>query len=357
MEKIAILTASEQVAEHLRRELEAGTWSEWLPGEAKLANELSVGRDTVTAAVQQLETEGWLVSEGRGKRRRIVRPAGGFVARKLRVMILLYDNADRGDIDNAVLLSQLQEEGFQADFAAKSLQSLGMDVTRVARFVQKCPADAWVVSSASREIIEWFSGQEFPAIAMYGRSGEVPIAAAFPVMIPALLEAVRRLIELGHTRIVMLAREERRKPNPSRPEQLFLDELNAAGIATSAYNLPDWEESRDGLIRRIDQLFRISPPTAILFQEPSLFIAARSYLADCGIVAPRDISLILLGQDPSFAWHKPEVSHIRFDYHKVVRRVIRWAKNAAQGKDDRRRVGTQGEFIEGGTIGPVPKGR
>ena len=68
---------------------------------------------------------------------------------------------------------------------------------------------------------------------MYGRSGKVPIAAAFPAMIPAMLEAVQRLIGLGHKRLLMLTRKERREPVPSRPEQLFLDELDAAGITAS----------------------------------------------------------------------------------------------------------------------------
>ena len=58
MPKCSILTAAEQVAAHLRRELEAGAWTQWLPGEGKLAVDLSVGRDTVAAAVQQLEKEG-----------------------------------------------------------------------------------------------------------------------------------------------------------------------------------------------------------------------------------------------------------------------------------------------------------
>ena len=79
MGKLSILTASEQVAAHLRRELEAGVWSDWLPGEAKLAAELSVGRENIRAAVRQLEKEGWLAGGGWGKRRRIILPAGGFL--------------------------------------------------------------------------------------------------------------------------------------------------------------------------------------------------------------------------------------------------------------------------------------
>jgi DNA-binding LacI/PurR family transcriptional regulator len=190
-------------------------------------------------------------------------------------------------------------------------------------------------------------------MAMYGRQGGLPIAAAYPDMITGQTAAVQRLIDLGHKRIVMLAREERRKPEMSRPERLFIEELESAGIKTGDYNLPDWEESREGLSRLLDELFRFSPPTALIFQEAQLFIAARCHLADLGIVAPRDVSLVVAESDPSFGWCNPIPSHIRWDYQPVVRRIVRWARNVAAGKDDRRKVGTGSEFVEGGTIGPV----
>ena len=38
------------------------------------------------------------------------------------------------------------------------------------------------------------------------------------------------------------------------------------------------------------------------------------------------------------------------------RRIVRWADNVARGKDDRRQTLTKAEFVEGGTIGPVPGG-
>lgn len=232
-----------------------------------------------------------------------------------------------------------------------------MQVDRVARYVNQNPADAWVVSAASREVLEWFAEQGTPTMAMYGRFAGLPIAASFPVMILGQTAAVRRLIDLGHKRIVMLTREERRKPKISRPEQLFLDELEAVGIKTGPYNLPEWKESREGLNCLLDELFRHSPPTALIFQEAALFVAARSHLADRGIVAPRDVSLVVADNDPSFAWCDPIPSHIHWDYRPVVRRVVRWAMNVAGGKEDRRQSGTESEFIEGGTIGPVPVGR
>lgn len=64
--------------------------------------------------------------------------------------------------------------------------------------------------------------------------------------------------------------------------------------------------------------------------------------------------LVVAENDPSFGWSDPIPSHIHWDYRSVVRRVVRWARNVAQGKDDRMKSGTGSKFVEGGTIGPVP---
>lgn len=355
MKKPRLRSASEQLADFLKEEIRRQRWTGRMPGETWMVTHLQVGRDTVRAAMEHLQEEGVLAAQGQGRRREIVMNRPAFKARNFKVRILLYEMQDRGDIDNSSLLAQLLEAGFDAGYAARTLKELGMQVDRVARHVRQQPADAWIVSAASREIIEWFSGQPTPAIAMYGRAAGLPIAAAFTYMIPGQTAVLRRLIELGHKRIVMLARAERRHPELSRPEQAFIDDLEAAGIQTGRYNLPDWEESRDGLRRCLDGLFRHSAPTALLFQETSIFIAARTYLADRGIVAPRDVSLVVADRDPSFAWCDPEPAQIRWDYRPVVRRVIGWARNVARGKIDRRQFGVTSEFFEGGTIGPPPE--
>lgn len=121
-----------------------------------------------------------------------------------------------------------------------------MKPERVARLVADQPADAWVVSAGSREVLEWFSGRSVPAIAMYGRFSGLTIAAASPRKTPAILAAVRKLVGLGHRRIVMLSRMERRKPDPALAEQAFLDELVAQGLPTGPCNLPDWDDSPAG---------------------------------------------------------------------------------------------------------------
>lgn len=216
------------------------------------------------------------------------------------------------------------------------------------------PADGWVVSAGSREVLEWFSEQPVPAIAMFGRFSGLPIAAACPRKTPAMISAVRKLVSLGHRRIVMLTHEERRIPTPALFEQNFLDELTAQGLPTGSYNLPDWEDHPEGFRACLDSLFRHTPPTALIFCDSSqLFLPSYQYLTRRGLRIPEDVSLLAEDSNPAYGWCEPVISHIRWDFRSVVRRVLRWAENVAHGHDDRRQVLSNAELVEGGTIGPA----
>lgn len=353
MSILKTFTVVAQVAAHLREELSRGRWTGKMPGRDHLAAELGVSPRSVQGALEMLEKEGLLEKQGVGRQRRILQEANSPPA-GLRVMILLYEKAS-AKLDYLVdLRHQLEEAGHSALFADKTLQDLSMNRERMARFVKQTPADAWVVVSASREILEWFACQPVPAFALFGRQVSVPISGTGPRKSAAVAEAVRRLVELGHRRIVMLCREERRKPYPGFVERVFLDELEAHGIQTGPYNLPNWGNTMEEFFAGLNSLFRLSPPTALLCSYTALFVATERYLAQRGIVAPRDISLICLDPDPAFDWCQPTVSHISWDSRQAVRRVMRWVGNVAQGRDDRRNTATPANFVEGGTVGPVP---
>ena len=349
-------TVVEQAAAHLREEIRKGRWTGLMPGRRILARELGVSHNTVQGALDQLEAERLLSSEGIGKRRRItlvgeIRPA------RLRINILLYDKRELAEFEHRNIRRMLEDAGHVVEYGEKDLQELKMDAARVARFVQQHPADAWVVIAASREVLEWFSTQPVPAFALFGRRQGLPIAGTSPRKIPELVVAVRRLVALGHRRIVMVVREDRRKPSPGHFEQAFLDELEHHGIRTGSYNLPDWGNSPENLPRGLESLFAHTPPTALIMSEAKLFIAVHFHLAQRGITAPRDVSLMCDDADPAFSWCVPTVAHISWDSRQAVRRIVRWAKNVEHGKSDRRQTYIKCKFIQGGTVGPAPQGR
>lgn len=348
------LSTVEQLVAHFREEIRAGRLSGTMPGVAKLVSELGVGTKTVVAAMSQLEKEGLLLSQGIRRGRLIVRTDDLGVS-SLRVKILLYDQVDARSHYNVELLEKLQREGHITTFASKSLVELDMDVKQIARFVERNPADAWVVFSGSLDVLQWFSEQDTPAFALAGRRRNVNISSSGPDKLPAIRAITKRLLELGHRRIVLLAREVRRKPHPGEFEQAFLDELAAHDIPLGNYNLPSWEESPEGFHQFLDNLFLHTPPTALIIEEPATFIAAQNHLAHRGLLAPRDVSLICDDPDSSFSWCRPSVAHITWNASHAIQRIVRWANSVARGRDNRRQSFTKAEFIEGGTIGPAPQ--
>jgi DNA-binding LacI/PurR family transcriptional regulator len=145
-------------------------------------------------------------------------------------------------------------------------------------------------------------------------------------------------------------------PVCGRAESAFLRELEAHGIRTSSFNLPDWEDTKEGFHKLLTTLFRFTPPSALIIQEGFLFHAAQQFLARQGLRIPDDISLVCSDNETGFAWCDPPVSHIHWDSQPLIRRISRWAANVKSGRVDLRETLTKAEFVEGGTIGPVKAG-
>lgn len=348
-ETFRVLSASAQVARHLREGIRSGVWRGTLPGENRLVAELGVGRDTVKAALQMLEDEGLLRSLGQGRRREIVaRPPG--TPQGHRITLLFAEAMNSAEPIPMEIVHSLRGAGHTIHYADKTLRQMRNSPEQIARLFAQTQTDAWVVFFAPRSVLEWFEGQRVPCLAVAGRHRQVPIAGVTPEKVPAFRQAVRRLVELGHSRIVLIAREMRRKPEPGVPERAFLDELEAQGIPSGSFNLPDWDDDAQGLRRLLESLFRTTPPSALLVSTPELFNAVQTQLARWGLNAPEDISLICTDYHAEFEWRLPAISHLAWDSRPLVRRVVKWADHIRLGREDRRKTYTTTRFVEGGTI-------
>ena len=347
-------SVAEQVEAHLRSEILRGGLRDEIPGYRLLAERLGVNHKTMRAALSLLEKNEFLVTQGSGRCSKAQLPEQqnpvGF-----RVTILPFEDDDRWVYYHRDILDRLEKNGHAVAFASKTLTDLHFDVNRLKRFVRDHPSDAWIVIAGSRAVLEWFAEADIPVFAMAGRSAGLPIAGVTIRKSIAITQAVHRLVDLGHSRMTMLVREDRRKPMPGGQEQAFLHGLESHGILTGSYNLPDWEDTIDDFHRCLVSLFDRTPPTALIIDEASLFFAVQQFLAQRGLSAPRDVSLVCLDSNPCFAWSRPSIAHIHWHSHLVVSRVIRWAHNVARGKDDRQNTSIKAELVEAGTIGPVPK--
>lgn len=353
MEIIRFQSKVDQVAEHLRMEIQRGRWGSLMPGRKQLANKLGISGKTVEEALRLLERDKLLVSQGVGRRRRIVIPEGGKPP-SLRIAVLYYEPEGRSDNYMVGLRHLLGDAGHAVFSTKKTLLELRMDVRRIAMMVKETQADAWVVVSGSREVLEWFAAGPIPVFALFGRRRELAVAGTGPDKPPAMVELTERLIGLGHERIVLMTRAGRRA-EPGTTERAFLQTLQLHGFKPGPYHLPEWEANADGFHRCLEELFRLTPPTALILDEAPFFMAAMQFCAKRGMKAPEDISLACCDPDPSFVWCKPSITHIRWDTGAVVKRVMRWAANVSRGKADLRQTETKAELHGGGTIGPATR--
>ena len=357
MQPIRLISVGEQTVEHLRKGIQEGRWSGRLPGVVRLAEECDVSTGVVRGALRRLEKEGVVTAGGLGRCRRIVPPElGGTPLRSLRVGLLAHDP----NIEDHLLreiLRDLEAAGHVVSIAKKSQSQLHHNVSSIIRMSKEMEVDAWIVFAGSREILEWFAGQNLPTMAVYGRSGGLSLARTGPDKAPASLDAVRQLIALGHRRIVMITLAGRRKPILGTIEQDFLEEMRRHGIETGPYNLPDWEETPEGFNTLLENLFRATPPTALIISETPKFIAAMQFLARRHIDVPEQVSLISPDFDKELNWCRPTIAHMKWNDSHIVRRVIRWVAAVKKGNPDRETINVPVTFVPGGSIGPAPQTR
>lgn len=354
-------TLAEQAAVHLIEGLGRGRWQGVLPGVNRLAAELGIARETVRAALRLVEQQGLLQWRGGGRARVIVeggrrRPA----KRGLRVALLLRERLDESDSPFQGLVLRLRHRlegmGHVCVFPPKTQMDLGGDPARIIRMVRQIEADAWLVAAGSLQLLEWFAAAPMPALAIGGRLKGLPIASASRDPLPAFRAVFRELIAIGHRRITLISGRQRRLPSLSAIERTLQEEFAAGGIPFGDFNVPDWEPTPEGLEHLMQELFRVTPPTAIQISGSAAAVGVLSFLSRRGLRIPGDVSVICESLDHALGWHRPALAHFTADYDSILRRVQRWVEGVAKGRPDVRQFSSGAEFDPGRSIGPPKVG-
>jgi DNA-binding LacI/PurR family transcriptional regulator len=339
-------SVAEQVASHLREGLQQGKWTGVMPGRDRLARELGVHGSTVERALGQLEQEGLLQSGGPGKRRKIaakkIAPGG------TRVVILLYEPEDVLDHRIAEIQQHLHAAGHRPSFASKAMSELKHDPKRIMAMMKAHPAEAWIVLAAARSVLQILSETSTPTFALFGAMSNLRIAGTGARKIEALGDCIDHLYRKGCRRIVMLIRGEGKTTGLNMTGRVFFEELNKRNLSQSSYNLPEWENTPDGLHRCLDELFKVTPPDAILVDDWILLYAIQRFISHKRGLAFRQVECVTTDYHPSFKWCQPAVPHFYWDHTKVVRRVVQWVDHVAQGKEDRKVKLIEARFVPGG---------
>jgi DNA-binding LacI/PurR family transcriptional regulator len=247
----------------------------------------------------------------------------------------------------AELRYRLNAAGHSTSFASKSLTGLKHDPRKVGSMMKKHPHDACILVAASRSVLEMALKAQQPCFGLFGQIHGLAIAGTGASKTSALKQAIDCLYRNGHRKIVMLFQPETYQQGLNQIQLSFLAELKKRNLSSSAYNLPEWDSTAEGLRRCLESLFQLTPPTAIIIDDWMLQYAIQNFLGHQRGVDYRRVTCISTDYHPCYKWCDPGISHFYWDPLAVVRRVTRWVDHVAKGQDDLVQKVITAKFVEG----------
>jgi len=333
------ISISESTAEVIKTGLQTRRWSS-LPGERHLAAELGVSRATVRNALALLTEMGHLSSPSQGHKRSVRALPMETPRDGLRVDLLIGRDFHFLDQDDQQVLTGLSEAMMKAghrmaqDFP--DLSTIKPTAGGLERFIKDRPADVRIIYGGAWESLRWFAERPEPVLALGGRSLDLKLDSIGIDTSLAVGDAVRALTRLGHRRIAFIChRFIREAPTPGRILRAFIDALAEAGVGASPYNLPAWDESVEGLQEVLEELFRITPPTAIIVGSSLALAGLVSFCNRRGLRIPDHVSLVVLESSLSVQWFRPKLAMIRIPpYSEIVAAAMDWLKQpSGEGRE------------------------
>lgn len=233
------------------------------------------------------------------------------------------------------------------------MRELRFDPDRIEAMIKNHAADAWIVYSGSKQILEKFIQLSLPAFSLFGRMSGLPIAGSGTDIIAALRESIKQLHELGHRKIVMLTRSQLSESSFGLTEKTFIQELEKHHLQHSAYNLVGWDNTTRGLHECLERLFQVTPPTAIFVDEWTVYNAVQNFLLRKRGIDYRKVICISMDHHPSFSLYNPPAPHFYWDPVTVAQQAVRWISNISRGKHVVRQKLIEAEFRGRDLLTPI----
>lgn len=359
MGQIERKTAAEIAADAIRDELRAGRWTGTLPGTRILSLELGVSAPTISVALAILEKQGLLARRGERKAYRVRSSAGDprETENKDRMAAIL-THADLGNLPHTTrrvieeTRTRLHRSGWHTEIRTfdflhakrphrswDKLVPTGQEVPLIAVFGRP-PIAEWAEARGRRMI---FLG------GVTGNTAVPTIGVKSSLMVD---EAMRRLTQLGHQRIVMPLCD-RAPVFTNSLKEAMRGRLEDAGVAfVPHYHTPESEYLQPEVTwSMMESAFRLLPPTAIIALDWKEMVTISCFLASRDLKVPADVSLVVLNEQLEAEWFVPKLACFRFPTHRMAKAISNWVA----GKElafDSAKIGT--DFEEGESIGPAP---
>ena len=265
----------------LKARIEAGEWTDCLPGERRLAEILNVGRDTIRMALTELHGNGWIDAGSAGRQRHILRKTSTTphpANKTWRIGMLSPFPLERlsqsmlAEVDQ--VRSILAQRGGVVDLVAPTWYDAPAVEKKLSSLLDAEPRDAWILYRSPKAVQVSFQSSRTPCIIRgYPHPG---------VTLPHMdydwtaigRHAVAELWRKGHRRIGLLLPRDGMRGNTAAWQGVV--SFKEQGMELTEI----WEDgTKHGLISATaPTLQNPSPPTAFITLRPRQTITLLTWL-------------------------------------------------------------------------------
>ncbi|WP_438481332.1 substrate-binding domain-containing protein [Oleiharenicola lentus] len=349
-----------QVVEILETGIGQGTWQEWLPSERELSDSLHVSRNTLRAAISQLEKKG-RVQAVHPVGTRVVNAAGRAEPRKLTrtVGLLSPDPIDLFRPNVALIMDELRAQladiGYRLRthhgdrfFSAGSARAL-------AKLVAEHPHDCWLLVLASEEVKSWFYANGIKCVVSGSCSPETDLPFVDLDYRALSRHAAGQMIAAGHRRLAFFM-ERSNRAGIIGSQKGFLEGVSMASSRGATGEVVQHQRSSASIIKALTRMFgHDRPPTAILVTNPNHYLMTLTYLQHRGLLVPRDVSLVCTDDDPFLSFVHPQPSRYAFNAHTFARHLFRLLMLTVEGEVIAKKdVRIMPSYVKGATLAEPP---
>lgn len=333
----------DQVEAALSAEIATGKWPDILPGLRSLAHELQVSVPTLSAAIDRLVAKGALSSQGGRKRFRIQNSRAG-----------VQSNLKEGE--RLLIITPLGGVSALNKVTANVVQGITRDMNRRGCLVNYAEADFFEAKSMrkkwddliagnqiskiiivfGREVIgKWALSTGLPVCFLGGNAGDLPIPVIAIDICKVVEDALEKLIRHGHKNF-FIPLGVRHPVLVAKMQATYIATLSKHGlnfnqvIQMPASTTHDPETAWRALDRAWEQAEK---PTALIFLDWNTCVVGTSYLADRGLRMPDDVSVVMIANEHSSEWFRPQLAHYTFPENDLIKAVSAWTQSKGYNRD------------------------
>jgi LacI family transcriptional regulator len=353
------LSLPAQTVAILKEEIQGGRWCKWMPGEYELCRQLRIGRQTLRAALVQLQKEGWVRSR-QGKRRQIVARQGWLAPAASGLVVLLTPNPMQLLRPFTVLwTNELREHLAEAGY---NLETHGSHAfygqgwaANLEVLVRQVRPVGFVITATTEKMQRWFCDRGMPCVIAGSRHPGIDLPCVDGAYRAICRHAAGQFLARGHVGLILL-NPESGSAGELESEAGFNEALAQTGHADVQASVVHHDETVAQIRRKVDALLRQErPPTAFLVSRASNVLPVMGHLMSRGLRLPKDVALISRDHEPYLERVLPSVARYIISPSAMANMMAKAVLKALQGRMPTPADGhIMPEFTQGDTLGPGP---